>query len=257
MLKTLLVSTLCLTLVLLAGCAQTQQRGVSGQAYVSTSRPAVAVHVAKDIPLLTSGRGTGRLLRPNMAGGLALTVRTAVFGTDARSPMAIVTHAELPTAWWIWTTVYPRPHASALSTEFVSGQAFAAFTYLVPCKNDPYAGLVGDPQQIEKEGVRDGDDPAPAYWLARYFALRTNFNHDKIILEYREPAPAGLVTMDAVPYGMEATIKAFEARARAAFSLSAPGDGPIQGGFPEGVRWQFMTDPYLGDVMYQEPLNRF
>lgn len=256
MVHKLLVLTFCLTLALLAGCSQAQQRGVSGQAYVSTSRPALAVHVTKDIPLLTSGRGTGRLLRPNMA-GLQLTVRTAVFGTDARSPMAIITHAELPSSWWIWTTVYPRPNASALSTEFVSGQAFAAFTYLVPCKNDPYAGLVGDPQNIEREGVRDGDDPAPAYWLARYFALRTNFNHDKIILEYREPAPEGLVTMKDIPYGMETAIREFEARARAAFTLSAPGDGPVQGGFPQGVRWQYMTDPYLGDVINQEPLNRY
>ncbi len=252
----LAVSTLLLTILLL-GCSAVQQRGVAGNAYVSTSRPAVAVHV-KDMPLVTSGRGTGRLYRPNMA-AVPVNVRTAVFGTKASAPMAIVTHAELPNDFWIWTSVYPRPRSSKLTTEVIGGQPFAAFTYLVPCKNDPYAGLVGDPTQIVKEGYKDGDDPAPAYWLARYLAIRTNFNHDKIILEYREPAPRGLETMESIPFGMTDQIREFEERARKAFTLGLPDPklGPIQDGFPQGVRWQFMSDPYLGDVLFQEPLDRF
>ena len=256
--KKLLVPSLVLSCLFLLGCSAAQQRGVAGDAYVSTSRPAVAVHV-KDMPLVTSGRGTGHLLRPNMAGAVPVTVRTAVFGSKASAPMAIVTHAELPNDLWIWTSVYPRPRSSKLTTEVVGGQPFAAFTYLVPCKNDPYAGLVGDPTKIVKEGYRDGDDPAPAYWIARYFALRTNFNHDKIILEYREPAPKGLETMENIPFGMTDQIREFEDRARKAFTLDLPDPklGPIQSGFPRGVRWQFMSDPYLGDVLFQEPLDRF
>ena len=94
---------------------------------------------------------------------------------------------------------------------------------------------------------------------SRYFALRTNFNHDKIILEYREPAPRGLETMESIPFGMTDQIREFEDRARKAFTLGLPDPklGPIQDGFPQGVRWQFMSDPYLGDVLFQEPLDRF
>lgn len=249
-----------LCLALLGACATAQQRGVAGNAYVSTTRPAIAVHV-KDLPPVTSGRGTGTLYRPNAMGALTLTVRTAVFGNE--KALALVTHAELPNPTWIWTTVYARPGGSQVTTEVIDGASFAAFTYLVPMDNDPYAGLVGDPVEApEEEGAdagKRGKDFRPHYWLARYLALRTNFNQDKIILEYREPAPGEWVDMTSVPFGMADELEAFEKRAREAFSLGLPSDvaGPVEGGYPTGVRWKFMSDAYLGDVMRQEPLSRF
>lgn len=243
---------LCLALGLLAGCMAGQQRGVSGAAYVSTSRPAIMVQ-ARDLELRTAGRGTGMLLNASMTGGLSPTVRTVVYGSTAKAPMAIIAHAELPNDWWIWTTVLPRVGAIHEGTELIDGVAFTAFTYLVPRRTDPYAGIVGDPVGAPEEG-----EPQ-AYWLARYFGVRTNFNRDKIILEYREPAPQGLVSLDTIPFGMTDSLAAFEDRARKAFSLSSPAEArePVRDSYPEGVRWQYMRDAFLGDVMYQEPVSRF
>lgn len=262
MTRPLKLLSLALCLMLLGACTSAQQRGVAGNAYVSTTRPAIAVHV-KDLPPITSGRGTGTLYRPNAMGALNVTVRTAAFGNE--KALALVTHAELPNPSWIWTTVYARPGGSKVVTEVINGASFAAFTYLVPMDNDPYAGLVGDPVEAPEETgaskrtALQEREFHPHYWLARYFALRANFNQDKIILEYREPAPKEWADMTSVPYGMADELAAFEKRAREAFSLGAPADVslPIEGGYPTGVRWKFMTDPYLGDVMRQEPLSRF
>lgn len=234
---------------LICGCNAVQQRGMAGNAYVSTSRPAICVDV-RDMPLKTAGRGTGTLYKPALTGALTLDVRTAVYASTPEKPMAVITHAELPSPRWIWSTVYPRVGGIHEGTEILDGQAFAAFTYLVPCRNDPFAGLAG-------EEPAEGQQ---TYWLARYFAARLNFNNDKLILEYREPAPAEFgQSLSTIPYGMTDALAAFEDRARKAFTLTSPDveAGSVVVGYPTGVRFSQMSDPYLGDVLEHEPLNRF
>ncbi len=242
---------LCLALAVgLTACVAGQQRGMDGAVYVSTSRPAVTVAV-KDIPLVTAGRGTGMLSRPNRAAPVQVDMRTAVYAQGRDKAMAVVAHAELPSPRWIWVTIHPRVGAIHCGQDMIGGQAFTAFTYLVPRAGDPYAGIAGEPA--------DGDEAAgTAWWLARYFAVGTNFNNDKIILEYREPAPEGLTSLDGIPYGMTETIAAFERRAREAFVLGLPAEGvQARDGYPEGVRWRHMDDLFLGDVMEREPLGRW
>ncbi|MDO5536409.1 MAG: DUF4851 domain-containing protein [Desulfovibrionaceae bacterium] len=233
--------------LLVSGCVAGQQRGMAGSIYVSTSRPALAVS-APALALKTAGRGTGTLYKPNMGGGVNVTVRTAVYASAPNAPMALVTHAELPSENWIWTTIYPRVGGINLRPEVIGGQGFTAFTYLVPCRNDPFGGLAGE---TPEEGQQ-------AYWLARYFAARVNFNQDKIILEYREPAPAGLVSLETIPYGMTEDLAAFEERARKAFETTDPEAlrDQVRDGYPDGVRWHYMSDLYLGDVLLREPIER-
>lgn len=255
--RTLVPALLVLVLGLLVGCQSAQQRGMAGSTYVSTSRPAVTM-TARDIPLVTAGRGSGQLFRPNMT-GVRVYVRTAVYASAPDKPMAVVAHAELPNDWWIWTTVLPRVGAIHESTEVIDGVAFTAFTYLVPRKNDPFGGLAGESTQTPEDAKDLPEQQVDAHWIARYFAARTNFNRDKLILEYREPAPAGLRDLSSLPYGTTDAIAAFEKRAREAFSLGVPSDdlGPVVDGYPRGVRWQYMSDSFLGDVMQLEPMDLY
>ncbi len=234
-------SILCLLLALtLCACSSAQQRGLSGNAYVSTSRPAIQIS-AKDMPVVTAGRGTGLLYDPSMVGPLSVRIQSVLYASGADRPMAAITHAELSNERWIWSTIHPRLGAINEGVEVLGGQAFTAFTYLIPIATDPYGGAAGEEPE---EGAR-------YYWLARYFAARVNFNRGKIILEYREPVPAGFGgSLANIPFGMIETVRAFEQRAREAFELSAPGGaGEVRNGYPEGVRWNYMRDLYLGDVM--------
>ena len=93
-----------------------------------------------------------------MVGGPSPDVYTQVFGTDARSPMATITHAVVNDRWY-WNDVTPRVGAIDEENVVIGGAGFRAFTYLVPRNNDPFGGVVGDPT-----------DNGPAYWIARYFA---------------------------------------------------------------------------------------
>lgn len=243
--KKLLSAAFALTL-LLGGCqAGFQQRGLDAQgAYVSTSRPAIQVAVP-GLPWKAGGFSSGRLYDANMAGGLVLDVRSHVYAAGPQGPEASVTHAELP-AGWIWTTVHPRPGAVNEGMEVFGGKGWTAFTYLVPRRTDPFAGTAGEP-------VDAGEDGAPCYWLARYCALVCNYRLTKIILEYREPAPEGMTGLSPLPFGQEGFVKGFEERARKAFQVMAPAPAaPVQQGGMGGIRWQFMDDRFLGDVMEQD-----
>ena len=243
--KKLLAAAFALSL-LCGGCqAGFQQRGIDGQgAYVSSTRPAIQVAVP-GLAWKAGGFGTGRLFDANMAGGLVLDVRSHVFAAGPQGPAASVTHAELPRGWF-WTTVHPRPGAINEGMEVFGGKGWASFTYLVPRKTDPFAGIAGEPAEA-------GEDGAPCYWIARYCALVCNFRLTKIILEYREPAPAGMTALAPMPFGQESFVKGFEERARKAFAVMAPAPAaPFQPDDTRHVRWQFMDDRFLGDVMEQD-----
>ena len=221
-----------------------QQRGIADGAYVSTSRPAISVAVS-GLPLKTGGFGHGMLREPSAAGPLTIDVHSYVYGRSAQGPQASVTHAELPGGWF-WTTVTPRFGAIDEGMEVYDGQKYTAFTYLVPSRTDPFAGVLGEPVQT---GGRE------TYWIARYFASVRNMMRDKIILEYREPAPANLTDLSSRPVGMENYLEQFEERARKAFSVRLPASplAQVQSGTAyAGIRWQFMRDEFLGPVMEED-----
>ena len=235
-----LLAALSLTL-LLGGCVAGRQRGVAGETYVSSTRPAIQVAV-EGLPLITGGTGRGSISQESANSPLDIDVWTNVYGTDASSPMALVAHAELPDSW-IWTTVYPRKGGIHLKeNESFDGRPFTAFTYLVPAVKDPLVAMMGDPTE---EG-------APR-WIARQFVSIRNHRMAKIILEYREPVPAALLEEGLPPEGTTAEIAAFEARAKKAFIVGVPAEGiTVTRQYPKGVSWRFMNDTFLGDVMRQD-----
>ena len=152
--KKFLSVILAAAMAFLSACDSTpQQRGVSGRAYISSSRPAIRVE-AGELPVVTSGLGHGRIYNTGNASGLPLDTRAVVWGTDADHPMAVLIHAELPDSW-DWTSVQSRTGSIHFETERLGGQEFAAYTYLVPADKDPFAGLVGDPRK-------------GTHWAARY-----------------------------------------------------------------------------------------
>ena len=125
--KKFLSVILAAAMAFLSACDSTpQQRGVSGRAYISSSRPAIRVE-AGELPVVTSGLGHGRIYNTGNASGLPLDTRAVVWGTDADHPMAVLIHAELPDSW-DWTSVQSRTGSIHFETERLGGQEFAAYT---------------------------------------------------------------------------------------------------------------------------------
>lgn len=239
-----------LCLAAFAGCTQAGKslQGFSATSYVSSVRPALSIQ-AVNMPLKVRAQGFGTLYRPSMT-GVSVSVYSAVYATSPKEPVAIVTHAKLPThKRWIWSTVYPRPASVHEATEQVGPLAMTAFTYLVPCITDPFAGVAG-------EETAEGQQ---SYWIARHFAAPANFRYDKISLEYREPAPKEMTSLSSgIPYGMTEWLAGFEERARKAFAITEPqgSASDLAGADMGSVRWRYMNDAWLGDVMERYDRDR-
>ena len=114
-----------------------------------------------------------------------------------------------------------RPFSVDEGVEVFDGVGYQACTYIVDNGHDPFGALVADKTTTGQ----------PVRWLARGFAARYNFNDDKIIMEYREPLPAGIESLSALPLGAADTLRAFEQRARETFSV-----GPVPPTFPNCAR---------------------
>ncbi len=106
----------------------------------------------------------------------------------ARAPVAA--QAEVPQGWH-WDGIMRRPFSMNEAVEIFDGMGYQACTYIVDGSRDPFGALVA------------GKTPEgrPMRWLARGFAARYNFNSDKIIMEYREPLPAGIESLQPCPWG--------------------------------------------------------
>ena len=231
--------TLILAVALLAavaGCRGALQRGMLGNAYVSTARPDIAIE-ARNMPVLTAGRGMASLVWSDMLGGLPIEMWMAVYGEGGLAPLAIVAQAAVPQGWY-WDGITAHPQSVDEAMETFGGVSYLACTYIVDPARDPFSGLV---TTVHPDG-------SPQLWLARSFAARFNFNDDKIILEYREPLPEGVESLTALPYGQADLLAAFAQRARDAFAVSvAPQNlSGLNTGFIQGIRWQYMGQNFLG-----------
>ena len=231
LLLTLAMACLC------SSCESTpEQRGVSGRAYISSTRPAIRVE-AGDMPVIIFGKGTARIDRPTQK---SIDVQACIWGSDDKSPMALLLHAELPGTGLHWADIKARPGAIQKDVEHFNDKEWQSYTYLVPGRTDPFAGLVGDP-------VLGSDKQS--YWLARFFSRRYNGNETRIILEYREPAPAGMKYLSGLSEEQETYLLKFRDRARSVFVITVP-EKPlpeITRGFAKGIRWQYVDADILGE----------
>ncbi|WP_374290453.1 DUF4851 domain-containing protein [Desulfovibrio desulfuricans] len=227
---------------MMAGCTGALQRGMQGNAYVSTARPAISMQ-AVNMPLLTGGEGKAKLDGAGMLGGLFLNSWVAVYGKgDPQSPMAIVAMAEVPRGWY-WDSDGQRPFSVDRGVEVFNNDGYAACTYIADSKRDAFATLAGL-----------NDEARPMRWLVRNFAARYNFNDTKVVMEYREPLPENLAGQETLTESMTDQLKAFEKRASAAFAVSPlpqslAGIKPV---YAKDVRWQYLDQRFWGTVSKYE-----
>lgn len=233
-------------LPILWACGQSLQRGMIDGAYISTARPAIMVEV-RDMPLITAGEGSANVFWTGMLGGLPVQMWLALYGTGGLAPLAIVTQAQLPGDWY-WDSWMRRPFSVAEGTAAFGGTTYDSYTYIVDPKSDPFANFMS----------ATGPEGKPQRWIARVFAARYNFDHDKILLEYREPLPAAIVDLTALPLGYDSYLREFAARAQAAFVVSpCPKNLPsVQKGYIKGVEWQYVNQNFLGSISRNDYLNR-
>ncbi len=209
---------LCLLLcavAVLAACAPFY-RGFEGSSVVSPARPDVTVGV-KAMPMLSHGRISPFL---NTDQGYQFPEAfVSVYGTDAASPMAIVTLAIVPNNAWEWDPLtFSGPLAQETLGATFGEQAFYGNVRIVNGAEDAFSPLFADKEQW-----------ASLRWLAQRFAILEDFSRAKIILEYREPLPESLAAVvgqlpvysDEVQAFRERAIKAFEVRFGGAVSPDA------------------------------------
>lgn len=236
---------LCMLItVLLYGCGQALHRGMIGNTYVSTARPAISLSVT-DLPLLMAGKGMCNMDWTGMLGGLPVQVWLAVYGQGGLAPMAITAQAQLPQGW-IWDGIMRQPFSVDDSVEVFNGVNYQACTFIVNPASDPFGALVTGSQA----------DGQPQQWLVRAFAARYNFNNDKIILQYREPLPDGITSLTALPLGHGDLLTNFAERARKTFVVAAPpaNANEAQEGYASDIQWDKMGQNFLGTVSRNEAL---
>ena len=239
--RVLFCITLCL-FALMMGCTGAQQRGMQGNAYVSTARPVISMQ-AVNMPLITGGEGIAKLDGTGMMGGLPLNTWLAVYGKgEPQSPLAIVAMAEVPHGWY-WDSDGQRPFSVDKGVEVFDNVGYAACTYIVDSKKDPFAAVAGL-----------GDGSKPMRWLVRGFAARYNFNDTKVVMEYREPLPENLATQETLTESMTDQLKAFEQRASASFAVSSASKNTngIAKGYAKNIRWQYLDQRFWGTVSKYE-----
>lgn len=229
---------------ILTGCQYALKRGIYKDAYISTARPAIMLH-AKNMPFMLGGRGTCNLVWSDMAGGLPVSVWLSIYGAGGLSPMAIMAQAQCPSGW-CWDSDMRWPFSVDAALEEFNGTTYQACTYIVNPQNDPFGNMITSVQT----------DGTPQLWLVRAYAARFNFNHDKIIMEYREPLPQGITTLAALPQGSSDLLFEFANRARNALAVGNPPENMqnIQTGYANAVRWQDMGNMFLGTASKDAPL---
>ncbi|HJA76939.1 MAG TPA: DUF4851 domain-containing protein [Candidatus Desulfovibrio gallistercoris] len=244
-----LTSCVALLLFVLAGCTAAQQRGMAGDTYVSTSRPAFSA-AAKQLPLLAAGFGRASLSESGVLGGLNVDAWIAVYGKgDGNGPLAIVAQGELDDPW-NWNNALYHPFAIHEGADMLNGLGVETCTYMVSESRDAFLPFM----QPQAASAKKDEDKPVRRWIARAFACRTDFNKGKIILEYREPLPEGFTSLTSVPYGMSDVIPAFEERARQAFEINMSPAKPanIRQEYLSGLNWQYLDERFWGTVFLND-----
>lgn len=238
--KIVLLLVVCMVLVSCTGL----QRGVVGESLVSSARPAVEISVPS-LALRTSGFTVASVTTSDALGGAPVEAWLAVYGgTTPFEPMAIVSLAVAPSTYF-WDSDLSRVFSVHHGTTDFNGQVYHACTYIIEGDRDPFLTLVPI-----KEGAKQR-------YLARRFAQRTNFNENKITLEYREPLPKDIMTYtDILLYNSE-LISAFETRAYAAFKVGSfvPSDTIIATKYLRDVQIRYLNTNYFGTMTRVETVD--
>lgn len=232
--KFFVVGLLCALMTV--GCTGLR-RGMVGDAYVSSAKPAFSVSVPT-LPLRAAGSATSYVTTEDSLGGIGIDSWLAVYGgSKAGEAMAIVAQAEIPPAWY-WDSNMYRTFSVNQGTAVFDGRLYQACTYIVDGATDAFTLLVPDADQ------------STVRWIARRFAARTDFNVNKITLEYREPLPQGFETLSNLPVGGNTFLDEFAERAEKAFTVSSANfdSNRIRATYIEGLRIRYLNTNFWGTM---------
>lgn len=207
---------LCSVVLLMVFACTPLRRGFEGATLISPAQPPLSVSVA--MPLLTSGQIEPFLYTDR--GFQFPETLVAVYGTNAASPMAISVLSVTPNNLWTWDPLtFSTPDRPVSSSVAFGGESFDGSLHIINGARDPFAPLF----------TADETAQAKLNWIAQRYACRMQFDHVKIILEYREPLSetlaAAIGSSPEVPvYNPE--VQAFQARAAKAFGVQFVYAGP-------------------------------
>ncbi len=222
----LVLPLLLLAAALLATACAPLVRGLSGDAVVSSSRPPVLVRPAAGFTLL--GNGAASPLLDTELGLRHVDVGWAFYADATRERQLAVLLSEVPSGWQ-WELDVSSPWREVRRDGYATGPArFAGATFLMPASADPFAAMLPAPPKL-------APDEGEWRWLVRRYIQLSDFRAVKLVVEYREPVPAGAGEQlaDALDAGQQPSGRAaallgeFEARSRAAFSVVAYPEGGV------------------------------
>ena len=236
--KRLLAAALTAASILFSGCAGSYYRGVdAGGAFVSTVSPQVRVIPAEGLETVLSGR-TSCMVREKDV--FIATVPVQVwYGMSAREGAQLAVVLAQCSGCWNWSisahgAEYENYRILREMRGVASGDADVT-VFIRPAAADPFLRLQGT------DGWEQGVLAAQYVWL-------NSAGNAKLIVEYREPAPA---PAEELLYSPEA-VSAFAGRAAEAFSMAREEGSPSPGSPAGGVPSDSLLAPMLGSL---EPLT--
>jgi|GEM_PF-321871 len=241
-----LFATLCCSTLL--ACSPLM-RGFVNNELVSTGYPPVAIKTS--LPPLVEGQGSAFIITGNSM--LTPDFWLGVYGAgDFASPMAITIYATAPNGYEWSPPTASYVDSNVIGTAEFGGQSFSSSIRVVRAAADPFALLVLPQETLKKSG-------ADMYWLAqRYSDMSANFWKTKIILEYREPLPAGMApNMDPRFSLATPAVQEFMKRAEAAFQVSferKEGSVPRAPYIGKNIRQRYLGD-FIGSLQEVEPIG--
>lgn len=222
--------------VMVAGCAPLN-RGMDGNTYISTARPAISITVPS-LPLRTAGQFTASVTTAEALGGVPVESWIAVFGGGTpQDPMAIVALGTVPPDMY-WDYDMIRSFSVDHGVAVFNGQAYQACTF-----------VEGGPKDAFIQFVKT-ENPGAMQWIVRRFARRDDFNSAKITMEYREQLPVELGTLTNVLPGGISFLREFAERAEKVFIVTALNNTDVQVrmGYPEGIQLRYLNTNFFGTI---------
>ncbi len=188
--------------VLLLACGSLR-RGFDGTSLVSSAKPALSVEV--DMPILSFGQISPYLY--TAYGYQFPETYIAVYGIDAKTPMAISILSIAPNNWEWDPLSFSTADSPVTSQVFFDGVTFDGSVQIVHGSKDPFTVLVASENELDS-----------IYWIAQRYAYRGFFNQAKVILEYREPLPKVFKNSVSLPLDSP-EVQTFRSRAQKAFNV--------------------------------------
>lgn len=169
-----------LTAGLVSGCTP-RQKGAAAQGFYASGRGAFSVGVNPPFSLASTGTRSGKV-PSDVSPGPQATFTYALFADTESGPVGRHIHAifsELQRESWRWEMeTWARPESLSYTKQRAGGKNWTVQILPVTGRTDWFNAL-----------WRINGRDAPEFWLAKRWSARPE-DEVRVVLEYREPAPA-------------------------------------------------------------------